>query len=149
MNYKERWSAVRDAQKAQRKAKKALRKLLGQRGATTQQKNSWKAILARNMRANPTRHEAMMYDLLTENGFYFDTQVRIGPYIADALIRQGRIVVEIDGPIHDSQKDYDLSRDRYMWRCGYRVIRFTNSEIGKEPKVVIEKLKSFVSERPS
>src|ERR1035438_104775 len=146
MNYKDRWGLVRDARKAQKKAKKARRKLLGCRTATTQQKNSWKAILARNMRFNPTRHEAIMYDALKENGFSFDTQVQVGPYIVDALIREGKTVIEVDGLIHESQKEYDLERDRYLWNRSYRVIRFKNSEVACDLSGVIKRLREFRGE---
>lgn len=146
MKYKERWAAVRDAQAAWKRAKKANRKLRKKSSGTIQQRNSWKAEKARAMRACPTECEAILFDALRESGFQFHTQVQIGPYIADALIDRGRTVVEVDGPIHDSRKDYDLASDRYMWNQRYRVIRVTNAEVKENPLAVVKKINQFIAE---
>jgi len=37
-------------------------------------------------------------------------------------------VVEIDGGIHEEQKDYDKLRDRIINQYGIRVVRFSNEE---------------------
>ena len=87
-----------------------------------------------------------MYDALKENGFSFDTQVQVGPYIVDALIREGKTVIEVDGLIHESQKEYDLERDRYLWNRSYRVIRFKNSEVACDLSGVIKRLREFRGE---
>lgn len=147
MNYFDRWGAVRDARKALRKARKAARKLKRLPLSMWQERNGLKAVMARKMRACPTRCEAILYDALKEHGIQFEAQVQIGPYIADALINEGRTVVEVDGPYHDKQKDYDLSRDRYMWNARYRVIRFSNAEVSKDVKDVVKKILKFMAER--
>ena len=48
-------------------------------------------------------------------------------------------MVEIDGEIHNQQKEYDIGRTAEMERYNISVIRFKNSEIETDvEKVVIE-----------
>jgi hypothetical protein len=66
-------------------------------------------------------------------GDYPAPQVQIGPHRVDFLIQD--IVVECDGhKFHSSKKQraLDVRRDRYLVGQGYRVVRFTGSEIHKD-----------------
>lgn len=146
MNFKEKWRTCLEARKAFKKARKAKRKLYRRKDAGQKQKNSWKATRAKAMRLNPTKCEAILFDALHEAQILFEPQVQIGPYIADCLIPLKRVVVEVDGPVHDSRKDYDLARDRYMWNARYRVIRFTNAEVEKNTQGVMSRLRTFIAE---
>jgi BirA family biotin operon repressor/biotin-[acetyl-CoA-carboxylase] ligase len=53
----------------------------------------------------------------------------IGPYFADFLCRELRLVVECDGHSHDVAPERDATRDAWMAREGYTVLRFTNAEV--------------------
>lgn len=70
----------------------------------------------------------------------FETQVSIGKYRVDFLLEWNacRIVVECDGhEFHEktkSQAQRDKSRDRYLTSQGYHVLRYTGSEIYKDPE---------------
>jgi very-short-patch-repair endonuclease len=61
-------------------------------------------------------------------GFKFKRQVLIGPYIADFVCVERKVVVELDGPLHDAA--YDSRRDAYMQKHGYHVMRFKNDDAG-------------------
>ena len=50
-------------------------------------------------------------------------------FIADFYCHEKNLVVEIDGGIHQSQKDYDSLRDKIMVILGLKIIRFSNIEI--------------------
>ena len=55
-------------------------------------------------------------------------QVPIGPWIADFVCTQARLVVEIDGGQHaDSQRD--TARDHDLESRGYRVVRYWNNDV--------------------
>ena len=81
-------------------------------------------------------------------------QVGIGPYFADiAFIREdGKpgVVVECDGhDFHERTKEqaaHDRQRDRWMQTAGWSVLRFTGSEIRRDPhgcaREVVEFLQS-------
>ncbi|HYN45362.1 MAG TPA: endonuclease domain-containing protein, partial [Allosphingosinicella sp.] len=60
----------------------------------------------------------------------FRRQVVVGSYIVDFACRTPRmVVIEVDGDTHASSADYDAARSRFLETKGYRVIRFTNSDI--------------------
>lgn len=84
---------------------------------------------AENMRYNPTNSEREFRDLLEIKNIPFKQQYVIGRYIADFLI--GRIVVEIDGEIHNDREELDRERDAYISAKGYTVIRVKNKEVSK------------------
>jgi very-short-patch-repair endonuclease len=97
------------------------------------------------MRQNPTKCEAILFDALVQEGIEFKSQVQIGPYIADCVLR-GKHVIEVDGPLHDKQRGYDLARDRYMWGQHYRVLRVTNAEVVRDVGTVVERIRAFMAE---
>jgi very-short-patch-repair endonuclease len=50
------------------------------------------------------------------------------------------LIVEVDGGIHKQQKEYDAEREEYLIALGFRIIRFTNDEIKKDLKSVLQKI---------
>ena len=50
------------------------------------------------------------------------------------------MIVEIDGGIHENQKDYDDLRTAIINKLGIKVIRFSNEKILKNLRKVIEEL---------
>ena len=61
-------------------------------------------------------------------------------FIADFYCTERNLVVEIDGPVHDRQRDYDDLRTRAINEHGLQVIRFTNDEIEHDLDRVIATL---------
>ena len=49
--------------------------------------------------------------------------------------------VELDGEIHDRQKEYDENREAEIEKYGLRILRFKNSEVFDDIEGVIEKIK--------
>ncbi len=47
----------------------------------------------------------------------------IGRRIADFAVPAVRLVIEVDGPCHQSRGAADQRRDRDLGRCGWRVVR--------------------------
>jgi very-short-patch-repair endonuclease len=67
----------------------------------------------------------------------FRRQAVLRGYIADFYCPKARLVVEIDGPIHDPWKD--RIRDGHLAKVGLRVIRFTNAQVLTNlPQVLVE-----------
>ena len=77
----------------------------------------------------------------------------IDGFIADFYCAKLRIVVEIDGGVHEQQKDYDRLRDEILQRRQLRVLRFSNEEVISDIHGVLDKIASFgpspASGRPS
>ncbi|WGM39669.1 hypothetical protein AMEJIAPC_02594 [Caulobacter sp. NIBR1757] len=95
------------------------------------------------MRAEPTFAERVMWDRLRNRklaGLKFRRQTPLGPYIADFLCKEARLIVEFDGPNHD--EDYDRKRDAWLNEQGYRVLRFANNEVGNRLGWVLETIQA-------
>ncbi len=98
---------------------------------------------ARNNRKTPTDAEAIMWELLRDKrtGFKFRRQHAIDDFIVDFVCIDRKLVVEIDGGIHENQKEQDAKRTSILNDKGFRVIRFTNDEVLFKFEDVIDKIK--------
>jgi very-short-patch-repair endonuclease len=94
-----------------------------------------KAIKAERMRRNPTAAERDAGRTLKPMGFI--PQAIILGYIPDFVHPKFKIIVEIDGPIHNEQKHYDAQRDHNLKERGYTVLRFPNFTPGEEIKKAV------------
>ncbi len=84
---------------------------------------------AKAQRRFATKGETLLwYELreLKSEGFKFRRQSPVGPYIADFVCFDPKIVVEVDGDHHetDAGKRHDATRDAYFRDCGYLVLRY-------------------------
>ncbi len=87
---------------------------------------------ARELRKQGTPAEIKLWQSLSKrqlHGFKFSRQIPIGPYFADFICRSAKLVVEVDGPSHDVQVEYDCARTELIEGQGYRVIRFSNMDV--------------------
>jgi very-short-patch-repair endonuclease len=62
-------------------------------------------------------------------GLHFRRQAVIGPFIVVFYCHLLRLVVEIDGVVHKTQKEMDDERDFFLKAMGLRVVRFPNSRV--------------------
>jgi len=64
-------------------------------------------------------------------GTHFRRQVPIGPYVVDFCCIGHRLIIELDGPIHDSPEAVarDRARETYLTGQRFRVLRFRNEEV--------------------
>ncbi|HNW81698.1 MAG TPA: endonuclease domain-containing protein [bacterium] len=117
-------------------------------------------IAARNLRNNQTGSEKIFWDAVKQRKimdlrfmrqhpvtFLYDNRERF--FIADFYCAKKRLVVEIDGGIHEKQKDYDELREYIIKSLGYKMIRFTNEEINHDLDNVVKKLEKELSLLPS
>ena len=96
---------------------------------------------AKAMRSEPTGPEARLwYHLRAKrlNGVKFSNQVLIGPYTVDFAARSRKLVIELDGDSHAAQERYDARRTTWLEEQGYRVIRFTNSDVMTNEAAVLQ-----------
>jgi very-short-patch-repair endonuclease len=96
---------------------------------------------AKAMRSEPTGPEARLwYHLRAKrlNGVKFSNQVLIGPYTVDFAARSLKLVIELDGDSHAAQERYDARRTAWLQEQGYRVIRFTNSDVMTNEAAVLQ-----------
>ncbi|MCX6825277.1 MAG: membrane protein insertion efficiency factor YidD [candidate division SR1 bacterium] len=89
---------------------------------------------ARDMRKNPTIAEDIIRDILRNRkvlGMKRRRQFPINKYIADFYNEEYKIILEIDGGIHDTeeQKIIDKERNQTLEHLGYKVLRCKNEDV--------------------
>ena len=108
--------------------------------------------LTREFRKNQTKAEQIFWKnvrnrkingnrFLRQYPIRFDTEGVKCFFVADFFCAKAKLVVEIDGKIHDNQKEYDEYRTHIINNLGYRVVRFKNYEVLNNFPSVINKLK--------
>ena len=104
---------------------------------------------AKKMRREATPPERALWRYLKSDqlgGAKFRRQVVIGPYIADFACRTPlMLVVELDGDTHGAQEDYDAERTRFLESKGYRVLRFSNRDVGQNMEGVLETIRATLT----
>ncbi|HEU4902119.1 MAG TPA: tryptophan 2,3-dioxygenase family protein [Flavisolibacter sp.] len=96
-------------------------------------------------RSKPTQAEDALWQQLQEKqlaNYKFRRQHIIGNYIADFVCLPEKLVVEVDGLIHQlpANKESDEARTQWLQSKGYRVVRFTNEEITHRLDKVLNKI---------
>lgn len=80
------------------------------------------------------------------DGLRFRKQHPIDRYIVDFYCYEIKLIIEIDGGIHDSQKEYDENRDHYLTANKYNILRFSDEEIKHSTNDVLDKIRKSASE---
>lgn len=87
----------------------------------------------KELRNNMTHAEVLLWMKLKGSalGYKFRRQTSIGSFVVDFYCPSAKLVLEIDGSVHDTQKArvYDAHRQNMIEQLGLRVLRFTNDEI--------------------
>ena len=98
---------------------------------------------AEELRNNMTEAEKMLWERLRKKqlGVRFKAQHPIERFIADFYCHSAKLVVELDGEIHDLQKEYDIGREAEMEKYDIRVIRFKNQEVFEDIESVVERIR--------
>jgi len=87
---------------------------------------------ARKLRKNLTDAESFVWSKLRHcqmSGWRFRRQAPIGPFIADFVCFECKLIIELDGSQHTEQLEADAERTQWLVSQGYRVIRFWNHEV--------------------
>ena len=105
---------------------------------------------AKVLRNTMTSAERILWERLRNKqvlNLRFRRQHPIDIFIADFYCHQARLVIEVDGKIHESQKEYDIGRSAELERYSIQVIRFTNEEVEYDIENVIEKISTIIMHR--
>ena len=97
----------------------------------------------KSLRANMTEAEVILWSKLRlkkGHGAHFRRQHPVGPYVADFACTAAKLIVEVDGATHSSDKEiaYDRKRDAYMMQRGWRVVRIRNEDVYNNLNTVCE-----------
>ncbi|HEX3009571.1 MAG TPA: endonuclease domain-containing protein [Bacteroidales bacterium] len=103
---------------------------------------------AKDLRKTETEAERLLWNQLNRNqilGLQFRRQHPINKFIADFYCHKTKLVIEVDGGIHEfrKNKEYDLERTKLLAQFGITVIRFTNDQIIDDIKIAVNKIKEI------
>jgi very-short-patch-repair endonuclease len=95
------------------------------RQATPAEAHLWAALRGQQMRGLPFRR-----------------QPPVERFILDFYCPREKLCVELDGPVHDGQQDYDAARTEALGRLNIRVLRFRNEEVLRNLTSVLQRIEA-------
>ena len=101
----------------------------------------WHRGNARRMRRGETDAERRFWWHVRNRelaGYKFKRQYLVGPYIADFVCLEAKLIVELDGNQHLDRQAYDQERDAFLRSKGFRVLRFMNYDLLTNTEGVVE-----------
>ncbi len=109
--------------------------------------------VVRDLRERQTKAEEMLWQRVRSNQLGVKI-VRQQPilcrlngqmkfFAADFCCRRKKIIIEVDGKIHETQQNQDKLREELLQKEGYTVIRFKNIEIEQDMENVLQKIKKI------
>ena len=111
---------------------------------------------ARDLRKRQTKAEGVFWELVRNRKFCNRKFYRQYPisyenngfkrfFVADFYCPAKKLIVEIDGGIHEQQKEYDKMREEILEIMNFRIIRFSNKEVMENSEQFQEKLKQALT----
>ena len=104
---------------------------------------------ARELRQEMTPAEKILWEQLRNRklaGFKFRRQQPIDRFIVDFYCAECKLVIEVDGDIHDLQPARDATRTEKLEQLGYCLIRFRNEQVLNQLNTVLETILAACSE---
>ena len=104
--------------------------------------------LAKKLRNNVTPTEMILWGNLREHfpDLKFRRQHPIAIYIADFYCHSQKLIIELDGSIHNlpDVKTNDIVRQKDLEDLGLKIIRFTNKEITNNLEQVLQTIEKNI-----
>ena len=109
----------------------------------------------RELRRNSTDSEKILwnhlrnrrlsgYKFLRQHPIVYKADFRgLNYFVADFYCHQCKLVVELDGPIHENNIEYDEFRDNELKEMGINVLRIKNNEL-KDIDLVLQKIRNML-----
>jgi len=100
----------------------------------------------KELRKNLTPAEAFLWKHLKAKQLdskRFTKQHSIGNYIVDFYCPSEKLIIELDGEVHQNANaaEYDLERTKFLNSLGYKVIRFENKMVFDFLSSVLQEIK--------
>ncbi len=104
---------------------------------------------AKQLRGRMTDAENVLWLHLKNKvgGCKFRRQHPIGNYIADFYCHKVKLIIQVDGSIHNitEVKEQDEIRENDLMSMDYQIVRFTNEEVMKQCEAVLKKISEIVN----
>ena len=106
---------------------------------TSEEKILWNKLRNRQLLGRKfVRQTAYIYEKGDKGDYYF--------FVPDFYCREEKLVIELDGKIHEYQKERDYRRDEILKQNGLKVLRFKNEEIA-QIDTILERIKAEFSDQ--
>lgn len=106
---------------------------------------------AKNLRKEMTDAEKILWMHLKSGvqGLKFRRQHPIGIYVADFFCHKLKLIIEIDGSIHDLEeiKIYDEEREKCLIGLGYKIVRFSNEQVYNNLEFILAEINLIIKEK--
>jgi very-short-patch-repair endonuclease len=102
---------------------------------------------SRGLKRRMTWTEARLWRELRKLDANFRRQAPIGRYFADFASHGRKLVIEVDGEIHERLAEVaarDIERQAWLEGEGYRVIRFTDRQVRDDVQACIEDIRKLL-----
>jgi very-short-patch-repair endonuclease len=101
--------------------------------------------IAHEKRKKPTEAEKTLWQKLRMHRFHglkFRSQHCIGPFIVDFYCKQAKVIIEVDGEIHQYRAEEDKIRQEFLENKEYKVLRFPNDVVLNNIDEVLRQIES-------
>jgi very-short-patch-repair endonuclease len=108
--------------------------------------------VARKLRKEATPSEELLWQALRGKqfaGIKFRRQQPIGPFVVDFYASSQRLVVEVDGLIHQTQVEADRERQALLESLGLSVLRLTAQQVENDLPSAIQIIQNALLTPPS
>ena len=106
---------------------------------------------SRGLKRRATWTEAKLWKELQKLDANFRRQAPIGRYFADFASHARKLVIEVDGEIHERLADValrDIERQAWLEGQGYRVVRFTAAQVSDDVHACVDEVRKLVGLPP-
>lgn len=107
--------------------------------------------VARTFRKAPTASEAILWRALRGRRLFgrkFRRQQPIGPFVVDFFCAEERLIVEVDGPIHDKQREADAHRQSLIEALGLRFVRLPAVTVETDLDTALQRIAEALFDTP-
>jgi len=108
--------------------------------------------IARDLRKEPTKRESILWQALRGkklDGIKFRRQQSVDPFIVDFYNSVNRLVIKIDGSIHDTQFKADKKRQGLMEELGLNVLGIKANLVERDLSSALEMIPIKIRELQS
>ena len=108
--------------------------------------------VARQLRREATRSEDVLWQVLRDrqlDGRKFRRQQPVGAFVLDFYCAEERLAVEVDGSIHETQREADQVRQEMLETLGIRFVRVTAAQVEQDLSGVLHAIRgAFLAPAP-
>ncbi len=104
------------------------------------------------MRKEPTRSESLLWSALRNRCLAsrkFRREHPVGRFILDFYCQEERLAVEVDGPVHETQRQADGERQQILESTGIRFLRLPAALVEGDLPAALAAIEEALSPDPS